>query len=115
MGAADQTQQRPAAAQAELERTDRTLQELQEMKSQLTQLQSRVDALIQALSESRGALANAKPAPFGGVPVSDYPDSPDTKPKVGRCAALTKDGTRCSRPAVAGQRYCRQHQLARQK
>ncbi len=106
----------PAAVSGELQFTERTLAELQSLKTDVQSLQSRLDALITALSERRGQLQNAKPVPFGGVaPVSTAADRPDTRPPTVRCAALTKDGTRCTRPALQGQRYCKQHALAKQK
>lgn len=106
----------PAAVSEELQFTERTLAELQSLKSDVQSLQSGLDTLITALSERRGQLRNAKPVPFGGVtPVSNVPDRPDSKPSTVRCAALTKEGTRCTRPALPGQRYCKQHALAKQK
>ncbi len=106
----------PAAVSEELQLTERTLAELQSLKADVQSLQSRLDVLITALSERRGQLQNVKPIPFGGIaPVSAVPDRPDTRPATFRCAALTKDGTRCTRPALAGQRYCKQHAPAKQK
>mgnify|MGYP002399911389 CR=1 FL=1 len=106
----------PAAISEELQSTERTLAELQSLKAEVQSLQSRLDALIAALSERRGQLQTTKPAAFGGVvPVSNAADRPDAKPPTVRCAALTKDGTRCTRAAMPGQRYCKQHALARQK
>ena len=107
----------PEAAQAELARTEETLQQLIDLRAQVTALEERLDGLIRSLSEHKGALANAKPAAFGGVVASGsaLPDRPDPKPRVVRCAALTKEGDRCSRAALAGSRYCKQHMLARTK
>lgn len=106
----------PASVSEDLQFTERTLSELQSLKSDLANLQSRVDILIAALSERKGQLQNARPTPFGGVmPANSAADRPDTKPPTVRCAALTKDGTRCTRPALPGQRYCKQHALAKQK
>jgi hypothetical protein len=107
----------PAAVSEELQVTERSLAELQLMKSELHAIEARLDALIASLSERRGQLQNAKPAPFGGVtaPTSSVADRPDAKPATLRCAALTKEGLRCSRAALPGQRYCRQHALAKQK
>ena len=107
----------PAAVSEELQVTERSLTELQSMKSELQAIAARLDALIASLSERRGQLQNAKPAPFGGIvsPVSSAPDRPDAKPATVRCAALTKEGLRCTRAAPPGQRYCRQHALAKQK
>jgi hypothetical protein len=107
----------PAAVIEELQVTERSLAELQSMKTELQAVETRLDALIAALSERRGQLQNAKPAPFGGTvsPVSSAPDRPDPRPATVRCAALTKEGLRCTRAALPGQRYCRQHALAKQK
>lgn len=107
----------PEAAQAELARTEETLQQLIDLRTQVAALEEKLDGLIRSLSEHKGALANAKPAAFGGVVSSGatLPDRPDPKPRVVRCAALTKDGDRCSRAALAGARYCKQHMLAKGK
>ncbi len=108
--------QMPDAAREELERTEQTLQELTALKSQVVELQTRLDEIIRQLSERRGALANAKPAPFGGVAQpSAVPDRPDPKPRTVRCAALTREGDRCTRAAMPGNRYCKQHALAKSK
>lgn len=32
------------------------------------------------------------------------------EPEVVRCEAITKAGTRCKRKAMAGKKYCKQHQ-----
>lgn len=32
------------------------------------------------------------------------------QPEVVRCEAITKAGTRCKRKAMAGKKYCKQHQ-----
>lgn len=106
----------PASVAEDLQFTERTLAELQSLKGDLAGLQSRVDALIAALSERKGHLQNARPAPFGGVSsAASVSDRPDTKPPTVRCAALTKEGARCTRAALPGQRYCKQHALAKQK
>lgn len=106
---------RAQAPSGEAGRIGATLEALESIKSRLNEMQAEVDSLIRALSERKGALS-AQPAPFGGVPQpASFADSPDKPKPVVRCAALTKDGLRCSRPAVAGARYCKQHGLARQK
>jgi uncharacterized small protein (DUF1192 family) len=98
----------------EIERIEKTLQALTELKTKVSAIEHEVDQLIAELSEEKGAAANAKPAPFGGIS-SSYVDSADpAKPKPVRCAALTAKGERCSRAAVPGSRYCRQHQTAHQ-
>ena len=106
----------PPSVSEEIQFNDRTLAEIQAMKAEIQAIQTRLDALIASFSERRGLLQNAKPAPFGGsVAVPAVADRPDQRPPTVRCAALTKDGTRCTRPAVQGQRYCKQHALAKQK
>jgi hypothetical protein len=106
----------PATVSEELQFTERTLAELQSLKSEVHAIQERLDSLIAALNERKGQLQSSKPVPFGGVaPVSVVADRPDSKPPTVRCAALTKEGTRCTRPALPGQRYCKQHALAKQK
>jgi len=106
----------PESISQDLQAVEHTLAELHALKSDLNALQTRLDTLIAALSERKGQLRNAKPAPFGGsVTVSPLADRPDTRPATIRCAALTKEGVRCTRAALPGQRYCKQHALARQK
>ena len=109
-------QQAPAPP-AELERVDRTLQTLAELKSKLAAISAQVDQLIAELSEQRGAIQNSKPAPFGGIGgIADGSggSADPVKPRPSRCGAITVKGGRCTRPAVTGSRYCRQHQLAHQ-
>lgn len=107
----------PQQAQApspELERVERSLQTLTELKAKVAAIETQIDQLIAELSEQKGAIQNRKPAAFGGVSgMNDGPADP-SKPKASRCAAITSKGERCTRPAVAGSRYCRQHQLAHQ-
>ena len=73
----------------ELERVERTLQTLTDLKSKVAAIEAQIDQLIAELSEQ-------------------------SKPKAARCAAMTAKGERCTRPSVAGSRYCRQHQMAHQ-
>lgn len=108
-----------ASAQApspEAQRIEQTLSSLQAMKARLNEMQSEVDGLIRALSEQKGQLS-AQPPAFGGSAATStaYADSPDKPKPTVRCAALTKEGDRCTRPAVSGARYCKQHALSRQK
>lgn len=107
----------PASVPGELEHTEAVLEQLVELRAQVTAMGERLDALIRATSERKGAVANAKPAPFGGAVTqgAGVADRPDQRPRVVRCAALTKDGERCSRAALPGQRYCKQHALAKTK
>lgn len=106
------------AAPPELERVTKTLQTLNDLKVKVTALQQQLDDLIQELSIEKGVLANAKPAPFGGVSgvtTSTSIASDPPKPKPARCAAITAKGVRCSRAAIPGSRYCMQHQTAHQQ
>jgi len=107
----------PAAPppQDEVERLNSLIEELNQLKAQVASVEARLEQLLRALSEQRGALQN-RPS-FDALKQTAEPpaDQPDRKPPVVRCAAITASGKRCSRPAVPGSRYCRQHQLAHQK
>ena len=107
--------QQEQAPPAELERVDRTLQTLAELKTKVAEISAQIDQLIAALSEQKGAIQNRKPAPFGGV--GDFSSGPAdaAKPKAVRCSAITAKGERCTRSAVPGSRYCKQHLVAHQK
>ena len=107
-------QQAPAPA-AELDRVERTLQTLADLKTKVAAIETQIDQLIAELSEQKGAIANRKPAAFGGMSDAGPGTADPAKPKAGRCAAITSKGDRCTRPSVAGGRYCRQHLLAHQK
>lgn len=99
----------------EVQRIDQTIASLQSMRSRLNEMQAEIDEILRTMSEHRGRLTALPPA-FGGMPAAGVqPDSPDKPAPVSRCAALTKDGSRCTRPATPGARYCKQHALARQK
>jgi hypothetical protein len=98
----------------ELERLNSVIEELTALKIQAAAMEERIATLVRALSEQRGAL-QAKPASYDALK-SVAADSPaDTRPPLVRCAALTSAGKRCTRAAMEGSRYCKQHQLARQK
>jgi len=107
----------PAASSCagEADRITALIEELTQVKAQLADAEARLEKLMRALSEQRGALQN-RPA-YDALKQTAEPaaDAPDRKPPVVRCAAITNSGKRCSRPAVPGSRYCRQHQLAHQK
>lgn len=106
----------PPAAPGEAERISALIEELAQLKAQVSAVQERLETLLRQLSEQRGALQN-RPA-FDALKQQASaapPDQPDRKPPVVRCAAITNSGKRCSRPAVPGSRYCRQHMLANQK
>lgn len=100
----------------ELERMNSLIEELTALKAQAAALEGRIDALLRAMSEQRGAL-QAKPAAYDALKMTAAAaDSPaDSKPAPVRCAALTSAGKRCSRAAQEGARYCKQHALSRQK
>ncbi|MCC7156400.1 MAG: hypothetical protein IT161_17620 [Bryobacterales bacterium] len=96
----------------EIERTESMIQQLTELKAKVSAIESQIDGLIAALSEQRGALASTK----SYNALEHVQDSPaDPKKTSVRCAAVTSKGARCSRPAVEGSRYCKQHQLAHAK
>ncbi len=106
----------PAARNPELERLNALIEELAALKAQATALETKIDVLLRAMSEQRGAL-QAKPASYDALKATVAAvDSPaDPKPAVVRCAAITSSGKRCTRAAMEGSRYCKQHALARQK
>lgn len=109
----------PPAAADELAHTEELLRTLSELKVQVVEIQARIDEITRLLSERKGALANrpAAPPPFGGVLSNNtvHAGRPDAKPVLRRCAAITRDGERCSRSALADSRYCKQHALAKMK
>jgi hypothetical protein len=97
-----------------MERVDSMIEELTALKKQVGEVEARLDAILRALSEQRGAL-QAKPAAYNAITAAVADSPADKKPVAVRCAAITSAGSRCSRAAVSGSRYCRQHQLAHQK
>jgi hypothetical protein len=103
-------------AQHELERINSLIEELTALKAQTAAIEGRLETLLRALQEQRGAL-QAKPTAYDALKATaGAADSPaETKPAAVRCAALTASGKRCTRPAMEGSRYCKQHALARQK
>jgi hypothetical protein len=107
----------PAASSCagEADRITALIEELTQVKAQLADAEARLEKLMRALSEQRGALQNRPAYDALKQTAEPAPDAPDRKPPVVRCAAITNSGKRCSRPAVPGSRYCRQHQLAHQK
>ena len=110
----------PPTAEEELAHTEQLLRTLSELKVQVVEIQGKIDEITQQLSERKGALANRPaPAPFGGVLAAPggtmQAGRPDARPALRRCAALTREGDRCSRQALAGSRYCKQHTLAKMK
>lgn len=109
----------PPAAADELAYTEELLRSLSELKVQVVEIQAKIDEITRQLSERKGALASRPPAPppFGGVlsNSSTPPDRPDAKPALRRCAAITREGERCSRSALPDSRYCKQHALAKMK
>lgn len=103
----------------ELARVESLIQSLNAMKAKLAVMEAEVDLLLQGLNAQKGALQQ-KPAAYnalanldGGGSTNIEPDKPP--PKAGRCAALTSAGTRCTRTARLGGRYCSQHQTGREK
>ena len=98
----------------ELERVERTLQTLADLKTKVAAISAQIDQLITELSEQKGAIQNRKPAAFGGIVEVSGVSADPSRPKAARCGAITAKGERCTRPAVPGSRYCRQHQTAHQ-
>jgi len=104
-------QQEPAPP-GELERVEKTLQYATDLKTKLAAMSAELDQFIAELSEQKGALQSKKPVLFGGI--ADAGPADAARPKAARCAAMTAKGERCTRPAVTGSRYCKQHQVAHQ-
>jgi len=105
----------PQACADEADRITSLIEELGQVKAQLADAESRLEKLMRALSEQRGALQNRPSFDAIKQNLESAADAPDPKPPVVRCAAITSSGKRCTRAAVPGSRYCRQHQLAHQK
>lgn len=101
-------------AKPELERLNSMIEELSSLKAQAAAMEAKIDALVRALSEQRGAL-QAKPVQYDALKTAAVETAADPKPVTVRCAALTSAGKRCTRAAGEGSRYCKQHALARQK
>ena len=96
----------------ELERTDSMILQLTDLKAKVAAIETQIDGLLAALSEQRGALASSKT--YNALEhVQDV--QADSKKATARCAALTSKGDRCTRAALDGSRYCKQHQLAHTK
>ena len=108
--------QGPAAPKPELAQVEKTLQSLNELKAKVAAISTELDQLIAEMSELKGSLATTKgPPAFGGMDGGgSVLVAADGKPKMARCAAITAKGERCTRPAVPGSRYCKQHQVAHQ-
>jgi hypothetical protein len=101
-------------APAELDRIEKSIQSLTELKTRVQEIETEIDRLLTELSEQKGLLQARPSQPAKGW--ANIPDiEPDRKPVVGRCAAITSKGGRCTRPAVQGGRYCKQHQIAHSK
>lgn len=98
----------------EVERLDGLIEELTTLKGQVSQAETKIDALLRALSEQRGSLLT-KPT-YNALKVAPDDGGPaESKKPLVRCKALTSSGKRCTRAALDGNRYCKQHALAHQK
>jgi hypothetical protein len=106
----------PQAAQTkpEIERLNSLIEELTALKAQAAAIETRIDGILRALAEQRGALQQNPPAYNALEHTSDADPKPQAAP-VRRCAAITSSGKRCTRGAVEGSRYCKQHQLSHAK
>jgi hypothetical protein len=104
----------PPPPAPEVERLESLIDELTALKSQVSQTEVKIDGLLRALCEQRGSLLSKpsynalKLAPDDGGPA-------EVKKPLVRCKALTSSGKRCTRSAMDGQKYCKQHALAHQK
>lgn len=93
---------------------ERLIEELTTLKSQVAQVETRIDAILRALSEQRGSLLT-KPV-YNAVKIAQDDSGPaEVKKPLIRCKALTSTGKRCTRSVLDGHRYCKQHALAHQK
>lgn len=105
----------PPANAPELERINGLIEELTALKAQAAAIETRIDALLKALAEQRGALQQNPPAYNALQNLSDAPDPNPKAAPLRRCAAITSSGKRCTRGAVENSRYCKQHQLSHAK
>lgn len=105
----------PPATTPELERINGLIEELGALKAQASAIETRIDAILRALAEQRGALQQSPPAYNALQNLSDAPDPNPKAAPVRRCAAITSSGKRCTRGAIENSRYCRQHQLSHAK
>jgi hypothetical protein len=99
----------------ELERLNGLIEELTALKAQAAAIETRIDTILRALAEQRGALQQNPPVYNALNHLSDEPDPKPQAAPVRRCAAITSSGKRCTRGALEGSRYCRQHQLSHAK
>lgn len=98
----------------EAERLERLIEDLTALKSQVAETESKIDALLRALSEQRGSLLT-KPT-YNALKITQDDGGPaEVKKPLIRCRALTSAGRRCTRSVLEGQKYCKQHALAHQK
>jgi len=102
-------------AKPEIEHLNGLIEELTLLKAQTAAIESRIDAILRVLAEQRGSLQQSPPAYNALNHLSDAPDPKPAVAPVRRCAAITTAGKRCTRGAVEGSRYCKQHQLSHSK
>ncbi len=104
----------PHSPTPEVERLESLIDELTALKSQVSQTEVKIDGLLRALCEQRGSLLT-KPT-YNALKITPEDSGPaEVKKPLIRCKALTSSGKRCTRSAMDGQRYCKQHALAHQK
>lgn len=114
IGAGLSAQTPPVAPTAEAERLESLIEELTALKSQVSQSEAKIDAVLRALCEQRGSL-QTKPT-YNALKVTQDDSGPaEVRKPLIRCKALTSSGKRCTRSVIDGQRYCKQHALAHQK
>ncbi len=99
----------------ELERLNGLIEELTVLKAQAAAIETRIDTILRALAEQRGALQQDPPSYNALNHLSGEPDPKPQAAQVRRCAAITSSGKRCTRGALDNSRYCRQHQLSHAK
>ncbi len=105
----------PPQAKPELERLNGLIEELTALKAQTAAIETRIDVILRALAEQRGSIQQNPPAYNALSHLSDAPDPKPSPAAIRRCAAITSSGNRCTRGAIDGSRYCRQHQLSHSK
>jgi len=98
----------------ELERTEQLIQQLSALKAKVAAMEQELDAALKLLAEHKGSIQAGPPA-YNALQNIAADTPADTRKATSRCAALTGKGARCSRPAIEGSRYCKQHQLANQR
>ena len=89
------------------------VRELTELRSQVAELQARIEKLLKALESSEVVAVSPAPARASATSSAAMPASPSAPTAAvtrTRCAATTNKGLRCSRRAKPGIAFCWQHE-----